>query len=112
MPPQPQPMSRTLAPGLDEELGGDQPLLGELRLVEGHVGPLEVGAGILHVAVEEEPVETFVEVVVMGDVGARRLQPDRMGDRRVGDAAAEVLEPRAGGEDLGAGVGLGEGDES
>ena len=54
--------------GADQELGGDQPLLGELGLVERHAGALEEGAGILHVAVEEEPVEPLVEVVVVGDV--------------------------------------------
>ena len=97
--------------GADEELGGDQALLGELGLVERHVGVLEVGAGILHVAVEEEPVEPFVEVVVVRDVGARRLEPDGAQDRRVGDAAAEVQDPGGRGGDLGARVGLGERDQ-
>ena len=97
--------------GADEELGGDQALLGELGLVERHVGPLEVGAGILHVAVEEEAVEPLVEVVVVGDVGARRLEADGAQDGRVGDAAPEVVDPGEGGGDLGAQVGLGEQDE-
>ena len=88
--------------GADEELGGDQALLGELGLVERHVGVLEEGAGILHVAVEEEPVEPLVEVVVVGDVGARRLEADGAQDRRVGDAAPEVVDPGEGGGDLGA----------
>ena len=82
--------------GADEELGGDQALLGELGLVERHVGALEEGAGILHVAVEEEPVEPLVEVVVVGDVGARRLEADGAQHRRVGDAAAEVEDPAPG----------------
>ena len=97
--------------GADQQLGGDQPLLGELRLVERHVGALEVGAGILHVAVEEEPVEPLVEVVVVRDVGARRLDADGAEDRRGGDAAAQVLHPGAGGGELRAGVGLGQRDQ-
>ena len=97
--------------GADEELGGDQALLGELGLVERHVGALEEGAGVLHVAVEEEPVEPLVEVVVVRDVGAGGLEADGAQDRRVGDAAADVEDLGAGGGDLGAGVGLGERDQ-
>ena len=60
--------------GLDAQLRGDVALLGELRLFERHVGALEIGAGILHVFVEEEPIELARQVVVMLDValGARR----------------------------------------
>ena len=97
--------------GPDEELGRDEALLGELGLVERHVGALEVGAGVLHVAVEEEPVEPLVEVVVVRDVGARRLEADGAQHRRVGDAAAERAGPGRRGGDLGAGVGLGERDQ-
>ena len=39
--------------GLDEQFRCDMPFLGELRLVEGHVRPLEIGAGILPVVIEE-----------------------------------------------------------
>ena len=39
-------------------------LLGGLRLLQRHVGPLEIGAGILHVVVEEELVEFAGEIVV------------------------------------------------
>ena len=87
--------------GADQQLRREQPLLGELGLGEADLRPLEPGAGILHVVVEEEAVEALVEVVVVRDVGARGLQPDRAQDRRVGDAAAKVLEPGAGGRDLG-----------
>ncbi len=57
--------------GLQPELGGDVALLGGLRLVERHVGLLEIGAGILHVLVEEEPVEVARQVVVALHVAAR-----------------------------------------
>ena len=83
--------------GADQELGGDQPLLGELGLVERHVGVLEVGAGILHVAVEEEPVEPLVEVVVVGDVGAGGLEADGADDRRVRRRCAARWQAQAAG---------------
>jgi hypothetical protein len=54
--------------GLGAELGVDVPLLGELGLLQRHVRPREVGAGVLHVLVEEAPVEVVREVVVVGDV--------------------------------------------
>ena len=50
------------------QLGGDMALLGGLRLLERHVGPFEIGAGILHVVVEEELVELAREIVVALDV--------------------------------------------
>ena len=60
--------------GLDAQLGGDVALLGELRLLERHVRSLEIGAGILHVRVEEEPVKFAGQIVVVLHVapGARR----------------------------------------
>ena len=48
------------------------PLLGELGLLQRHVGSHEVGAGVLHVLVEETPVELVGQIVVVGDVLARR----------------------------------------
>ena len=57
-------------PGCRSELGGEVPFLAHLRLVELDVRRLEIGAGILQVAVEEERVEPPVEVVVVGDVVA------------------------------------------
>lgn len=44
-------------PGLDAQLCRDVPFLDQLRLFERHVGALEIGAGILHVLVEEQFVE-------------------------------------------------------
>jgi hypothetical protein len=60
--------------GLEPELGGDVALLGELGLLQGHVRALEIGAGVLHVLVEEPPVELVGQVVVVGHV-ALRLDP-------------------------------------
>ena len=53
---------------VDQQLGGDMALLGELGLFERLARMLEIGAGILPVGVEEEIVNPPVEVVVMGDV--------------------------------------------
>ncbi len=57
--------------GLEDQLGGDVPLLGELGVVEGLVRPLEVGAAVLPVGIQEQRIEPLVEVIVMGDVAAR-----------------------------------------
>ncbi len=61
--------------GIEQELRGDMPFLRQLRLFEGRVRVVEIGAGILPVAVEEEGVEAPVEVVMVGDVppGAFRV---------------------------------------
>ena len=59
---------------LDQELGRQVPLLGDLGVVEGLVGGLEVGAAILAVGVEEQRIELAVEVVVVRDVAARALR--------------------------------------
>ena len=39
---------------LEDQLGGDMPLLGELSVVEGAVRPLEVGAAVLPIGIEEQ----------------------------------------------------------
>ena len=57
--------------GLDAELRREMALLGELRVVERLVRRFEIGAAILLVAVEEEPIKPAVEVVMMRDVVAR-----------------------------------------
>jgi hypothetical protein len=50
--------------------------LGELRIVEGLVRRLEIGAAILPVGIEEERVEPPIEIVVVGNVvSARRDAP-------------------------------------
>jgi hypothetical protein len=45
----------------------DQPVLGNLRVVERHVGVLEKGARVRHRLSEKEPVEIVRHVVVMPD---------------------------------------------
>jgi hypothetical protein len=62
-------------------------LLGELRLFETLSGLLEIGAGVLLVGVEEEPVEPLVEIVVLRDVA---LRADRVVRRR--KAARELTQ--------------------
>src|SRR6185437_5133157 len=54
--------------GLQQQLGSDMALLVELGLLERLLAGLEIGAGILPVAIEEEVVELVLEVVVMGDI--------------------------------------------
>ena len=81
MPPQPQPMSRTRAPGRTRSLAAIRRFLASWAWSSVMLGMLEVGAGVLHVAVEEEAVEPLVEVVVVGDVGARRLEADGAQER-------------------------------
>ena len=61
MPPQPRADVEHALPGLEQQLGRDVPLLVELRLLERLVAGLEVGAGILAVAIEEEVVELVVD---------------------------------------------------
>ena len=56
---------------LDQQLGGEVALLGELGVVERRIRRLEVRAAVLHVGVEEEAIEPPVEIVVTGDVALR-----------------------------------------
>ena len=84
-------------------------LLGGLRFLERHVRPFEIGAGILHVLVEEEPVEFARQIVValhvaLGAAGrVDLLQPaegvadtlDRLGPDRLDAARPHVLEDNA-----------------
>ena len=56
---------------VDQQLGGEMALLGELRLLEPLPLALEIGAGILQVGIEEQLIEPVVEIVVMGDVAPR-----------------------------------------
>jgi hypothetical protein len=55
----------------DVQLGADMGLLGDLGFFQGHVGPREIGAAVLHVGVEEALIELVGHVVVVGDVAAR-----------------------------------------
>ena len=59
---------------VEGQLGGDMALLGELRLVEPGAGPVEIGAGILPVDVEEQVVELRRQIVVVLDVPPRALR--------------------------------------
>ena len=55
----------------DVELGGDVPFLGLLSLLQRYALGGEVGAGVLHVLVEEAAVEIGRVVVVVVDVAPR-----------------------------------------
>ena len=62
--------------GLDQQLGREMALLGELGVVERLVGRLEIGAAVLPVGVEEQRVEPAVEVIVMSDIASRARPAD------------------------------------
>src|SRR5690606_30587667 len=55
----------------DPELGGDVPLFRKLRLLQRHVRAFKIGAGILHVVVEEESIEVTRQIVMTLDVAPR-----------------------------------------
>ena len=75
MPPQPEPISRTLWPRSTSSLAAICRFLASLSLLEAGIRMVEIGAGILPVAVEEEGVEPPVEVVMVRHValGAARI---------------------------------------
>ena len=50
------------------ELGGEVALLGGLGLFQRHALLLEIGTGILAVAVEEELIEAAVEIIMVLDI--------------------------------------------
>src|SRR5688572_28732721 len=58
-------------PVADSKLGGEMPLLGDLRLLQVHTPVGEIRAGVLPVAVEEQIVDRAVDIVVVGNVVAR-----------------------------------------
>ncbi len=74
--------------GLERELRGEMTLLGELGGIEVGLVVLEIGAGVLQVAVEEERIELAVEIVVVGDVAPR--PPRRVELAEPAGAIAEV----------------------
>ena len=89
MSPQPLPMSRIFKPGLEIELGCDQPQLVLLGLLQALVVVEEVGARVLHALIEEQLVEVVAEIVVVRDVLLRLA--DRIGLLEALQAAATCL---------------------
>ena len=85
---------------IETELGGDVPLLRDLRFFQRFVAAPEVGARVLPVAIQEQAVQPSVQVVVVRDVApcaagavqlveasprqshGRRSSQDRMAARR------------------------------
>ncbi len=59
---------------LQQQLGGEMPLLVELRRLQIVAGIDEIGAGILPVRIEEEVVERARQVVMMRHVAARAVR--------------------------------------
>ncbi len=57
--------------GANAQLLGDVHLLGLLRLLQAHTGPREIGAGVLHVLIEEPAVQVVGQVVVVADIAPR-----------------------------------------
>ena len=66
------------------QLRGDVPFLGELCIVEGGVRVFEIGAAVLPVGIEEERIETAVEIVMMRDVAAGSLARIELGEAAAG----------------------------
>ena len=56
---------------IETQLGGDMAFLRQLRLFQRFVAAREIGAGILPVAIEEQAVETAVQIVMMRDIFLR-----------------------------------------
>ena len=63
-----------LETGLEQQLGGNVLLLGKLRLLQRRVGVLKIGAGVLQVGIQEQPIDTIVDVVVVNRVAPRPPQ--------------------------------------
>jgi hypothetical protein len=61
-------------PRLQQQLVGDVLPLGLLGFFQAYAGAGEVGAGILLVAIEEEPVDPVVDVIVVGHIAPRLEQ--------------------------------------
>ncbi len=55
---------------LDLKLRRNQPLLGELGIIEALAGVFEISTAVLVVLVEEELVETMVQIVMVRDIAA------------------------------------------
>ena len=53
---------------LDQQLGGEMPLLGKLGVIQRRVGAFEIGAAILPVGIEKQRIEPAVEIVMALDV--------------------------------------------
>ncbi|EGO95883.1 hypothetical protein APM_1296 [Acidiphilium sp. PM] len=56
---------------VEQQLGGDMPLLRRLCLVDRLVAARKIAAGILPVTIEEQRVEPAVQIIVMRDVALR-----------------------------------------
>jgi hypothetical protein len=68
-------MSSTPLPWPQRQLGRNVGLLVELRLLQAVARVGEVGAAVLQVRVEEEPVEIVAEIIMVRDVAARAALP-------------------------------------
>ena len=53
------------------KLGDDMAFLGQLGFLQTGVRMLIIGAGILHIGIKKQGIQPAIEIVVMGDIGAR-----------------------------------------
>ncbi len=60
--------------GRQIQLVGNMLLLRRLRLLQTHVRPSEIGTRILHVLVQEQPIQTLRQVVMVRHMLTRRLE--------------------------------------
>ena len=57
--------------GPQQQLGGNVPLLGELRVVERSVAVLEISARILQVGIQKQAIDATIDIVVMDRIATR-----------------------------------------
>ena len=81
-----------LLPRAQQQLGRDMPLLVGLRCLEVVLRRLEIGAGILAVAVEEQFVELVGQIVMVLDVAPRAVNRVVLMDRAE-NPARDIAEP-------------------
>src|ERR1700730_13421239 len=60
-----------LEAGPQQQLGGNVPLLGELRIVERSVAAFEISARILQVGIQKQAIDAIIDIVMMGRIAMR-----------------------------------------
>src|ERR1700730_4533018 len=60
-----------LEAGPEQQLGGNVPLLGELRVVERSVAVFEISARILQVGIQKQAIDAIIDIVMMDRIATR-----------------------------------------
>src|SRR5437870_2262762 len=80
----------------DQKLGREVSLFGKLRIVERLTVRLEIGAAVLPIRVEEQPVELAVEIVMVRNIAPRARARIELLQTTI-EIAGQPLRPRPGG---------------